>query len=113
MNNIIKYIGTAALCISATVINAQDITYRTEKNEEIVMPACSKYNVDSLLAKWHSYKYLTEDSNCPESENIPYYSDSVYIDRLSKLTTSIEMPYNDVVKGYIELYSVKLRKQVS
>lgn len=113
MNNIIKYIGTAVLCISATVINAQDITYRTEKNEEIVMPACSKYNVDSLLAKWHSYKYLTEDSNCPESENIPYYSDSVYIDRLSRLTTSIEMPYNDVVKGYIELYSVKLRKQVS
>jgi membrane-bound lytic murein transglycosylase D len=40
-------------------------------------------------------------------------SDSVYIDRLSRIPSIIEMPYNDVVKQYIEAYTGRLRNKVS
>ncbi len=39
--------------------------------------------------------------------------EEVYIDRLKRLPTIIEMPYNDVVQKFIDRYSGKLRRSVS
>jgi membrane-bound lytic murein transglycosylase D len=43
----------------------------------------------------------------------PSVSDSVYIDRLSRIPSIIELPFNEVVKKYIEAYTGRLRNKVS
>ena len=41
------------------------------------------------------------------------YPDSIYIDRLSRIPTIMEMPYNEIVRKFIDMYSGRLRKSVS
>ena len=43
----------------------------------------------------------------------PVISDSIYIDRLSRIPSVIEMPFNDIVKKHIEAYTGRLRNKVS
>jgi len=45
------------------------------------------------------------------ADSIPWYSDKVIADRVSKLgaQTPFNFEYNDVVKGYIELYAIRKR----
>lgn len=61
---------------------------------------------------------LYHDTNTPGNDNRNDYnygsvSDKVYKERLQKLPTSIEMPFNQIVKSYIERYVVKGRSLVS
>ena len=42
-----------------------------------------------------------------------YEEKEVYIDRLKRMPTIIEMPYNEVVQKFIDRYSGKLRRSVS
>lgn len=67
---------------------------------------------DSILSNWFLQEYTDMDSLCiSQSHNIEY-PDSVYIERLAALPTVIDMPYNQVVKEYITLYTEKRRKLV-
>jgi membrane-bound lytic murein transglycosylase D len=43
----------------------------------------------------------------------PVFPDSVYIDRLSRIPAVIEMPYNDIVRRYIDVYTGRIRSKVS
>lgn len=98
--------------------NAQEIKVTTgtggnEHEETIELPESMTYDVDSLLNDWHSQNYITPDGNCNMSDINPQFSDSVYIDRLSRIPSIMEMPYNDIVRKLIDLYAGKLRKNVS
>ena len=67
---------------------------------------------DTILSNWFLQEYTDMDSLCiSQSHNIEY-PDSVYIERLSTLPTVIDMPYNQVVKEYITLYTERRRKLV-
>jgi len=66
-----------------------------------------------LLADWKIKSYVSADPDCTTSSVNPTFSDSVYIDRLSRLQNIIEMPYNEIVKEFIEMYSGRLRERVS
>ncbi len=44
---------------------------------------------------------------------VPNYTDEDYIQRLSKLTMVIELPYNKIVRGAIDFYLQKRRERVS
>ena len=57
--------------------------------------------------------YLKPDSNCNMPDINPVYAKEVYKERLRKLPTIIEMPYNDVVQKFIDRYSGRLRRSVS
>ena len=71
---------------------------------------------NDMLKNWYN---LYHETNAPtEKFNDGQYgnvsvSDNVYRDRLQKLPTSIEMPFNQIVKSYIERYVVKGRSMVS
>lgn len=43
----------------------------------------------------------------------PVVSDSIYMDRLSRIPSIIEMPYNEAVRKFIDMYATRLRKKVS
>ncbi len=70
---------------------------------------------DSLLNLWYAHRMASEpdefdiDSVKFES-NVP---DEVYIERLKKMNSFISLPYNDIVKKYIILYSEKMPEKMS
>ena len=105
MKNII--IGIA-LSLFVTSIHAQ-----TEKEESIIFPESMQSDMDSLYWNWQSKYLITIDENCQSTPNNPVISDSIYIDRLSRIPAVIEMPFNDIVKKHIEAYTGRLRNKVS
>lgn len=84
---------------------------QAQESEEL--PLGMTYPIDSLLNDWKNKNNLIYDLDCTNSAVAPQYSDSVYIDRLHRLPTIMEMPYNAIVREYIERYTGKLRNQVS
>ena len=109
------------LVITVTVaenLNAQsvDVVVRdngVERQESIDLPKSMTYPIDSLLNDWKAKTYLQLGKDCNTSEENPYFSDSIYVDRLSRIPSVMEMPYNDVVRKFIDMYASRLREQVS
>lgn len=86
----------------------------TGEVEEIDIPENMILSVDSLLSDWHAKNYLSVPSgDCGYEDVNPAYPDSIYIDRLSRIPTIMEMPYNEIVRKFIDMYSGRLRKSVS
>lgn len=72
---------------------------------------------DSLLNIWYSQKKTSEDDlqnydmdSVQFKSNVP---DEVYIERIKKMNSFISLPYNDIVKNYIILYSEKMPTSMS
>ncbi len=82
-------------------------------NEEIDMPEGMIEEVDSLLQLYNTKTYLKLESDCDFPDVNPTYEPYVYEERLRKLPTIIEMPYNQVVQRFIDSYSGRLRRSVS
>lgn len=86
----------------------------TARQESIDIPESMHYDVDSLLSDWHSRNYIRMDNDCRMTDVNPVFSDSVYIDRLSRIPSIMEMSYNEIVRKFIDMYSTgRLRKVVS
>lgn len=86
----------------------------TERREYIDIPTSLTYPMDSLLSDWKARNYIIKNSdNCYNSDVNPVYSDVEYMDRLARIPAVMEMPYNDVVRRFIDLYTGRLRNQVS
>ena len=80
----------------------------TISDTDIVVPEGLDSAADSLIVEEEPGLQPPSDRN---GENIDY-SDSIYIERLSRLPTVIELPFNRVVKEYIVLYTQKRRELV-
>ncbi len=69
--------------------------------------------IDSLLASWQTSKFLLFDEHCETTGENPDFDAETYAKRLSRLPNVVDMPYNNVVQQYINLYSGRLRQSVS
>ena len=94
-----------------TIILCCNLPISAQESEE--MPLGMTMPIDSLLNDWKTRTNLIYDTDCTNSAVIPQFSDSIYIDRLQRMPTIMEMPYNAIVREYIDRYAVKLRNQVS
>lgn len=116
---LLSYFPIILLCLGATtLVKAQsvDVIIRengNERHEIIDLPPSMTYPMDSLLSDWKVKNYITTNKDCTTSDENPYFSDSVYIDRLSRIPTVMEMPYNDIIRKFIDRYTNNLRNQVS
>ena len=117
--NIRKTISIA-LCMIMSQLTAQaqqDITVhddRTGQDEKIGLPEGLMSNeLDSLLREWNIKNYSTFDDNCETNNENPTFSKEEFITRLSHLPNVIDMPYNEVVRKFIDQYSGRLRRSVS
>jgi len=110
-----------ALFIAICPVKAQiDDSYLAESDSIITIDTVNvqdfdqiSNNLDSLLQLW----YLTHNSSNELKINeldtvIPIFSDSVYIRRISNIKSFFPLTYNEVVRRFIELYTIKRRKQV-
>lgn len=68
-------------------------------------------DVDTLMREWNG-KYLSIDSTKVTAE-VPDVDAAEYERRLKRLPCIIEMPYNEVVRKYIDLYTGRLSRSVS
>ncbi|WP_418696720.1 transglycosylase SLT domain-containing protein [Bacteroides sp.] len=84
-----------------------------ERQESIELPKSMTYPLDSLLTDWKAKNYIDLGKDCSTSTENPLFSDSVYIDRLSRMPTVMEMPYNEIVRKFIDMYAGRLRNQVA
>jgi len=102
--------------LSSLPISANDIVLRTKdtiRDESIQLPETLGFSMDTLLSDWMNCNGVVMDTNCIHQSHNPSFSDSVYIDRLSKLPSVMELPYNQIVRTYINLYAERLRERVS
>ena len=90
-----------------------NIQAQTEQEETLVFPESMQSDMDSLYWDWQSKYLISIDENCQMTSSNPVVSDSIYIDRLSRIPSVIEMPFNDIVKKHIEAYTGRLRNKVS
>ena len=107
--------------IRAQVVNEEDyeeeneITVTDSQGEEEVIefPEAMAFELDSLLNHYMSKNYLTEDNDCRMKDVNPVFEKEVYIERLKRIPSIIELPYNEVVQKFIDRYSGRLRHSVS
>ena len=65
---------------------------------------------DSLLSIWYSHKqaYAEDEINLDSVKFASNVPDEVYIERLKQMNSFITLPYNDIVRNYIIMYSEKM-----
>ena len=103
---------TTPLCAQESVnvvINENGI----QREETIDLPRSMTYPLDSLLNDWKAKTYIDLGKDCSTSHENPLFSDSIYINRLSRMPVIIEMPYNEIVRKFIDMYATRLRDQVA
>ena len=82
-------------------------------DEDIVLPDVMNAELDSLLQEWNNKSYLIPDGDCTDYGVNPEFDRETYIHRLQRLPNVIEMPYNEVVRKFIDQYTGRLRRTVS
>ena len=93
-----------------TQVKAQSVDVIIKDNgndpqESIDLPVSMTYPLDSLLNDWKAKNYIDLGKDCSTSEIDPLFSDSVYIDRLSRIPAVMEMPYNEIIRKFIDMYA--------
>ncbi|MBP3227455.1 MAG: transglycosylase SLT domain-containing protein [Bacteroidaceae bacterium] len=114
--NRIKTLFATLLLASATTVSAQEVvtidrSLGTSVEFDETQGMTIRY--DSLLNDWKVKTYLYVDDDCHGTDIDPTFPDSVYIDRLQRIPAVIELPYNHIVRQYIDRYTKRLRKSVS
>lgn len=92
--------------------------YEEDRNASGLAPADYTQEVtDSLLNIWYLHRNLECNSFSADFDmdsvkfesNVP---DEVYIERLKKMNSFIDIPYNSIVRNYIILYSEKMSEKM-
>lgn len=81
-------------------------------DQAIVYPESFEADTHKLLEGWFIKNYTATD-NRYETEPDPDVSNEEMVKRLSVLPTVIEMPYNQVVRSYIDRYTKRGRAQIA
>lgn len=118
-NKIIVLAAALMLCgsvqLKAQDIDDNEITVKDKNgNDEVIdVPESMDTEFDDLLQEYYSKKYLKPDDDCNYRDENRTYEPEVYIDRLKRLPNVMEMPYNDIVRKFIDRYTGRLRRSVS
>lgn len=111
MKNFFNYIVSFAIVgFVAVAAQAQRVTITADEQQLAL--------IDSNTIKWRNKLYpeiAQGDLNIYgfEQTDVPIYADSVYAYRLAVLESEVPLEYNEYVRPYIDLYSIRRRKLTS
>lgn len=108
-----RVVGCMIFLIGTSIlqVNGQDIEDRVISEAEL--PEGMRENVDSLYREWSRWIELSADESSIGQGTNPYFEQAVYIDRLRRIPSIVDLAYNNVVEQYIEQYTGKLRSSVA
>lgn len=95
---------TASALTAAALPHPAPEAKDTITDNAIVPPESFDFNTYDIKHDGYILRYAALDSIAQRKSTAPV-SEEVYIDRLQRLPTVIEMPYNNVVRQYIDLYA--------
>lgn len=117
MKNVFFLIVGLFVCLSIqandSIPQAEDYLGGAGNDREIALPESFDNNMDSLLQDWHMKTFIPIDRNCKFDSLNPYVSDTVMMMRLAGMPTIIKMPYNRIIRQFIDKYEETRRKQVA
>ncbi len=108
------YVLAAAVSITALTSWAKPsvLSLSDHSNDStIVYPESVETDVNRMMQNWYLRTYTALDKNADSRPDVTT-SDSELIERLQAIPTTIEMPFNSVVRNYIDLYTGKKRSLV-
>ncbi len=88
-----------------------DIKDSLHTSSQIVYPESFETNTTKMLENWYLKNYAVLDRDADSRESIRA-TDEQIIARLASLPTVIEMPFNSVVRNYIDMYSERKKQLV-
>lgn len=103
-------LGLIFICISAQTQVTTDPSPETD-DISFSIPEDWDANLDKLVNSWYVKHYVTKINHEGYQDSTPA-DDTTYIERLSKLPNIMELPYNNVVRQCIELYTDRRRNLV-
>ncbi len=116
----LKHILSCSVLLIFSVLFSFSQTRKNEKSDtktNIIIPdstlsAPAEFDntLDYLLQSWIIRR--ATPSNCKSESDVKVVSDSILKLRLSKMPCLMEMPYNSTVRSYIDLYTIRKRRQV-
>ena len=111
---IIKAYGSLLLLLFAFSPFQLLMGQEAEEDSTLVLPeGMQQKEIDSLLVEWQNRNFLFFDESCETTGQNPEFDAATYAHRLRRLPNVIDMPYNNVVQKYIDLYSGRLRNSVA
>ncbi len=101
----------ATLAMMAAQKNSILSIKQTITDDNIVFPESFETDTHELMTNWYLQNYTILDADV-EKRSTGEVSEQEYIKRLAALPTEIEMPYNQVVRSYIDRYIKRNRTLV-
>ncbi len=102
------------LTLWSTILFAQSDSAKTSCDETCIQMSS---DLDNLLNNWYVKQSLKAHADFYDFDStdyvVPVFPDSIISKRLNSLASSIELPFNQEVRSYIDMYTIKKRKLVS
>jgi membrane-bound lytic murein transglycosylase D len=102
--NLKKLILPLLLCtvtLPAFPVN-DTIIIRSDESTELI-----ERELDSLLNNWFVRMSVTGADFTPADSLITEFSDSIYKDRISRINSLIILPYNNIIRNHIHVYTAR------
>lgn len=93
----------------ADTSNVLDVSVSAETTGFI--PESFESDTHKMLENWYLRNYTELDESADNKMDIPATEQEI-IERLAAMPTEIEMPYNSIVKSYIDMYTQRRRQLV-
>lgn len=98
----------AAIAVKASAGNDTIILKSEVYSEKI------RADLDSLVNSWYVKMAMKDFPSDFESDSVGVeFPDSLYKDRISKINSIIQLPYNSIIRNHIHVYTIKQRKNFS
>lgn len=105
VKTVLFLIFITVLNINATVANDTIIVKSDESTERIAR------DLDSLVNSWYVRLALKDNPSInPDDSAVTEFPDSVYRVRLSKINSIINLPYNNIIRNHIHVYTGRKRE---
>jgi membrane-bound lytic murein transglycosylase D len=109
LKNILITIFSVAVLNANASTESDTIIIRSESNTERITR-----DLDSLISTWYVKMALKNFPGEFQGDTLAIqYPDSVYRNRLSKINSIISLPYNNIIRNHIHVYTIKQRDKFS
>lgn len=105
------FIALSAAASSAANPNVLDLKYSIT-DDAIIFPETFEQDTQKLLEGWFLRNYTATDNSYSSKKDVET-SDATIEKRLASMPTVIEMPFNPIVRQYIDRYTKNGRNQVA